>query len=170
MISIHVPREGHDHHRQYQGGGTSTFQSTCPARGTTAPPIYLCCQMTNFNPRAPRGARLIVIAQAIHYFYFNPRAPRGARLRRNTKIIGKRTISIHVPREGHDGISHFLSKSRGNFNPRAPRGARRASRVIRRRNSNFNPRAPRGARHPLTRVVYPVAEFQSTCPARGTTS
>ena len=56
-----------------------------------------------FNPRAPRGARLIDgCHHARHIHNFNPRAPRGARR------------------------SCARSRSRwwGYFNPRAPRGAR----------------------------------------------
>ncbi len=35
-ISIHVPREGHDHNIDAEARELVTFQSTCPARGTTA--------------------------------------------------------------------------------------------------------------------------------------
>ena len=57
-------------------------------------------------------------------------------------------ISIHVPREGHD-----QSRSSGLWT-----------------NTYFNPRAPRGARHGITEMEKLVGKFQSTCPARGTTS
>ena len=84
------------------------------------------------------------------------------------------TISIHVPREGHDMLilcclhpmTTFQSTcpARGttmiklaafgqhcNFNPRAPRGARPGLYLERHQSRNFNPRAPRGAR----RVICP---------------
>ena len=35
-ISIHVPREGHDNIAALTQRVTAIFQSTCPARGTTA--------------------------------------------------------------------------------------------------------------------------------------
>ena len=35
MISIHVPREGHDLGYNGVAGSGNPFQSTCPARGTT---------------------------------------------------------------------------------------------------------------------------------------
>ena len=70
---------------------------------------------------------------------------RGTTIRRNAKIISK------------------------DFNPRAPRGARhsrcRSYGVWR----YFNPRAPRGARQTSSNIVTIKLEFQSTCPARGTT-
>ena len=56
-ISIHVPREGHD----------SSFQKSSP-------------RFAHFNPRAPRGARpLCIYITSRAPSDFNPRAPRGAR-------------------------------------------------------------------------------------------
>ena len=124
-ISIHVPREGHD-----RGGGdfsppAKRFQSTCPARGTTLFSCYGAGQCAYFNPRAPRGARRRRVCLNSRFRDFNPRAPRGAR----------RCASSNHQVGGH-------------FNPRAPRGARQHHIAIR----------------ALTKV------FQSTCPARGTTA
>ncbi len=79
----------------------------------------------HFNPRAPRGARLIYFYRFVNMSqfqstcpargtttiqprvtgaasYFNPRAPRGARLPLGSPAIASSRISIHVPREGHD--------------------------------------------------------------------
>ena len=56
----------------------------------------------NFNPRAPRGARPIQPRVTGAVSYFNPRAPRGARPRLLYMSISRDRISIHVPREGHD--------------------------------------------------------------------
>ena len=170
-----------------------SFQSTCPARGTTAYYANYKCTLCNFNPRAPRGARLSCRYYAAVSFLisihvpreghdnnsqigipwlsdFNPRAPRGARhyiLRRIKQnflfqstcpargttvlmmfICVSPFISIHVPREGHDG-----------HQPGGPDGS----------TENFNPRAPRGARPPSAFWLTWLALFQSTCPARGTT-
>ena len=78
-------------------------------------------------------------------------------------------ISIHVPREGHDGAGHDIQSNSCYFYPRAPRGARRIQtaqphqpvsisihvpreghdykhEVVICRMNNFYPRAPRGAR------------------------
>ena len=102
VISIHVPREGHDPAYHRLGDGHDAFQSTCPARGTTPfPPCYTGGEK-DFNPRAPRGARLAHLSEQAVY----------------------KDISIHVPREGHDHSFSINSFNRFNFNPRAPRGAR----------------------------------------------
>ena len=41
VISIHVPREGHDRKLAIVGYLLELFQSTCPARGTTTTRPYL---------------------------------------------------------------------------------------------------------------------------------
>ena len=84
LISIHVPREGHDDttgNRRFWP--VPVFQSTCPARGTT--PVM-----------GPLKYPII---------YFNPRAPRGARLQILGHLALALVISIHVPREGHDFVA-----------------------------------------------------------------
>ena len=119
-----MPREGHDSYRD-----------------------TITTEILDFNPRAPRGARHIAIPSSRqNILYFNPRAPRGARLLQTENWKSIMTISIHVPREGHDflrGLLHlhlFISihvPREGHdpnfgqyqhppkyFNPRAPRGAR----------------------------------------------
>ena len=55
---------------------------------------------------------------------FNPRAPRGARLTHPSQLDGWRQISIHALREERDPSASKASKPAMNFNPRAPRGAR----------------------------------------------
>ena len=77
-ISIHAPRAGRDSSR----------------RGRV-------CISLNFNPRAPCGARLLIVPQIRSPVYFNPRAPCGARPRSR----------VHIPPQSY-------------FNPRAPCGAR----------------------------------------------
>ena len=103
-----------------------TFQSTCPARGTTK---YGMDSATAF------------------------------------------AISIHVPREGHDCSFSQLNRPPGNFNPRAPRGARLSMFSDKTTIPDFNPRAPRGARpRQGKKAQREQKKFQSTCPARGTTT
>ena len=124
-ISIHVPREGHDNIEVDPDGVFYIFQSTCPARGTTAA-LHAVIADLNFNPRAPRGARLgaALVRHTAHLTFqstcpargttsvtcgiahslpdFNPRAPRGARPSSPQRYLIRFRISIHVPREGHD--------------------------------------------------------------------
>ena len=86
----------------------TSFQSTCPARGTTAHCTECWTAHNYFNPRAPRGARLRVIKRQSKAGNFNPRAPRGARQKGRSARTWSAGISIHVPREGHDkSIRHI---------------------------------------------------------------
>ncbi len=78
-VSIHAPHVGRD-------PAAMILKSLCAC----------------FNPRAPRGARLIVGYELTLTESFNPRAPRGAR-----------------------PFDHLFAARPMGFNPRAPRGARR---------------------------------------------
>ena len=85
-ISIHVPREGHDTINALRIRRSREFQSTCPARGTTADKSALTAQLEI----------------SIH-------VPREGHDCGKHGIFLPLSISIHVPREGHDII---LSKVR----------------------------------------------------------
>ena len=126
-ISIHVPREGHDKFLPMVPNKTMRFQSTCPARGTT---LYL------------QHGVVFESVISIHV----PRE--GHDSRRPVRFDIGRIISIHVPREGHDNAQNVIYCIQAHFNPRAPRGARHHKQVVLRAGS----------------------PFQSTCPARGTTA
>ena len=164
-----MPREGHDNNTAPCYRGCILFQSTCPARGTTAFRQSGHSFFTHFNPRAPRGARPATEKQIGGAKYFNPRAPRGARRHGFFNTQHRRSISIHVPREGHDKTSSSANVAILHFNPRAPRGARLRpfGEIV--SPNDFNPRAPRGARLIVFNIQSSGVAFQSTCPARGTT-
>ena len=169
IISIHVPREGHDLGAYNGLVRKDGFQSTCPARGTTNPTAEAIQRMLNFNPRAPRGARRGTSGRAMIYTNFNPRAPRGARQSILDLRPSAKSISIHVPREGHDDDYRAIMQADA-ISIHVPREGH----DYRWKNlpcslSNFNPRAPRGARLSLEKSTLLAVEFQSTCPARGTT-
>ena len=123
-ISIHVPREGHD----------QSIPSAVPKYG-------------DFNPRAPRGARRCLIrCGSCRRGNFNPRAPRGAR-------------RLSPP---------CRPSSEGYFNPRAPRGARHAYAQMRLCTAaDFNPRAPRGARLVLVTKHYLEPDISIHVPREG---
>ena len=78
-ISIHAPREGGD-----------------------AAVFTVAVALTNFNPRPPRGGRLVSGHRRAAAIHFNPRPREGATVVHRTgyAIDG---ISIHAPREGGDG-------------------------------------------------------------------
>ena len=83
IISIHVPREGHDSDICHSMGGHGDISIHVPREG--------------HDGLKRRPGRCTTR-------YFNPRAPRGARLPRGRSRPYRRNISIHVPREGHDHI------------------------------------------------------------------
>ena len=146
-----------------------TFQSTLPTRGATivysqdsddilisihAPHAgsdqshwWVLLQHPDFNPRSPRGERLIGFGIPMSSYNFNPRSPRGERptLDRNHSFL-------------------FLFQS-----TLPTRGATYFIRQFVVTTKNFNPRSPRGERPCATQPKLRALQFQSTLPTRGAT-
>ena len=146
-ISIHAPRAGRDR----------------PGAGCTG-------RKTDFNPRAPCGARprYDIANQATQQISIHaPRAGRDYFL--NKSWLQKLHISIHAPRAGRDARDGPPSTG-GRISIHAPRAGRDSCRSSwRSRHTDFNPRAPCGARpHILPDAVFQFG-FQSTRPVRGAT-
>ena len=124
IISIHVPREGHDDARSAPVLRLLLFQSTCPARGTTRWDLTNRV-MSVFQSTCPARGTTRYSAQYLIDDLFQSTCPaRGT----TYSLPGegcKYVISIHVPREGHDTRSVTATHTIIYFNPRAPRGARR---------------------------------------------
>ena len=156
-VSIHAPRAGRDDGVVLVFFDVPLFQSTRPARGatrrtrSTTPRRAHTQQSLNtsrFNPRAPRGARPLVLSSGSGGMGFQSTRPaRGATL---PVVLQDREeiVSIHAPRAGRDVAC--------------------IARLLLMR--SFNPRAPRGARHALARSMRSAKLFQSTRPARGATA
>ena len=146
-ISIHAPREGSDSAAPAPVEYAEVFQSTLPARGATFYLQVLHFRNGDFNPRSPRGERLVAQglfndpdAISIHApregsdvsssggtscrTYFNPRSPRGERHALVVQFPVEEMISIHAPREGSDPTLRPLWGLCWHFNPRSPRGER----------------------------------------------
>ena len=139
-------------------------------RGATTSPTALFIPWSNFNPRAPCGARPFpAAADFAAVSNFNPRAPCGARLDNLALLKGVTRISIHAPHAGRDSGSdtymtsldisiHAPHAGRDPTHPRKPpttwgfqstrpmRGATSSTTVLPSTSMNFNPRAPCGAR------------------------
>ena len=143
-----MPREGHDNNQMLKAKN-----------------------IANFNPRAPRGARRNIFLPICNMSQFQSTCP--ARGTTTTKCSRQRIslISIHVPREGHDVIYFCRFVICHNFNPRAPRGARLLPlKMFRRRSQRFQSTCPaRGTTTLWHSRLIRYRPFQSTCPARGTT-
>mgnify|MGYP003279298578 FL=1 len=147
-ISIHVPREGHDGRTRPCRHSAAAISIHVPREGHDVPAQVPRLRPWDFNPRAPRGARLLLILSS----------------------CVAETISIHVPREGHDPNMGMSAYYLPQFQSTCPaRGTTAWMTNCTALLTDFNPRAPRGARPDLMDTFLWVMKFQSTCPARGTT-
>ena len=143
------------------------FQPTRPLRGATN--IYGTCHgRSNFNPRAPCGARLALHLKKLNSFYFNPRAPCGAR-RYDRATRQLHPISTHAPLAGRDRRTHRRFGLGPYFNPRAPCGARRMASRRFRSNPKISTHAPLAGRDLRGLWSPPWYLFQPTRPLRGAT-
>ena len=190
-ISIHAPLAGRDLYRR-RGKDLADISIHAPLAGRDLPRSTGRCRRTDFNPRAPCGARL-GRSQYIRYIlpFQSTRPLRGATGRQHLTLPPV-AISIHAPLAGRDCGARRAGTGRSHFNPRAPCGARPGTERVhghtddisihaplagRDRSASsspgpprhFNPRAPCGARQ-LSHLKAELAElFQSTRPLRGAT-
>ena len=201
-ISIHALREEGDAWVIYRGDFSDAFQSTPSARRATRyTRSGLCCPgisihalreegdrpaakrrwiCTNFNPRPPRGGRLVdaITSWEAVQFQSTPSARRATGGRNHE--LGGGTISIHALREEGDRPSHAGEKVHVRFQstPSARRAtakpclpgifpvfqstpsARRATPTCllrcARMSFYFNPRPPRGGRRALSGTATPA--------------
>ena len=92
--------------------------------------------------------------------HFNPRPPRGGRLIADYKVGVKRVFQSTPPARGATQRDIRTARRQRNFNPRPPRGGRRSKLALTSLPSDFNPRPPRGGRrgqHQLRRVVADIS-------------
>ena len=126
---------------------TSTvFQSTRPLRGATPPPPPPPVDPT-ISIHAPLAGRdKATVRETRSNFDFNPRAPCGARRLLLRPRCRARQISIHAPLAGRDSSSSSASPPCSPFQSTRPlRGATKPSATVS-TSLYFNPRAPCGAR------------------------
>ena len=149
-ISIHAPHTGRDCCPVVDLASFILFQSTRPIRGATRPKMPIAPPISNFNPRAPYGARRKI----------------------QIKNAGKDIISIHAPHTGRDPDYQDGRHTGQLFQSTRPiRGATSPPWLCSQYADHFNPRAPYGARRPTTtREIPRTSGFQSTRPIRGATS
>ena len=168
-ISIHAPHAGRD---------------SCPR-----PPAG--CQ-SNFNPRAPCGARPPAAGAVGGQLYFNPRTPRGVRcchghkatllqafqstrpVRGATRDDGSKAweafISIHAPLAGCDEGHLDPAQLEEIFQSTHPSRGATADKVTERLRHEISIHAPHAGRDViLNPIPQEVALFQSTRPVRGAT-
>ena len=101
-ISIHAPLAGRDYRSSSRCSSSAVFQSTRPLRGATFSMRSRSSRPSNFNPRAPCGARRRLMASI------------------SSPVLFQSTR----PLRGATGPPGTAPRSPGDFNPRAPCGAR----------------------------------------------
>ena len=145
------------------------FQPTRPLRGATGV-RRVCIRTTLISTHAPLAGRDRVLVSLVPITSnFNPRAPCGARhvAAVHSRRAGK--ISTHAPLAGRDPRLASLMQD-GHISTHAPLAGRDLCNTLHRSNlTNFNPRAPCGARLVLKVVVGLKLKFQPTRPLRGAT-
>ena len=124
----------------------------------------------DFNPRSPRGERLIHLLPSCVRILFQSTLPaRGATICCLVASLSV-SISIHAPREGSDLDSIAVNVFSFYISIHAPREGSDSQMIICiPRQSNFNPRSPRGERRLSPHRLFSLPPFQSTLPARGAT-
>ena len=194
-ISIHALREEGDQHRLRCRRRTAAFQSTPSVGKATGqaqdPGTRQAISIRNLHMEGDYR-QADCLRRGIHDF--NPRPPRGERLLGLVGLVGASCISIHALREEGDVVKasqcadppdisiHALREegdqcglpapgSAVDFNPRPPRGGRRylcwQSEIV---TNDFNPRPPRGGRRLRHQITVPGLVFQSTPSARRATT
>ena len=149
-----------------------TFQSTCPARGTTTKrpyPRLADAWISIHVPREGHDSDVGIFNQSTELFQSTCPARGTTGAARGAGAA--RRISIHVPREGHDMCSFILSvfavptfqstcPARGTTNQDDNHGTYRKISI----------HVPREGHDIIkTTTTALTTRFQSTCPARGTT-
>ena len=103
---------------------TLLFQSTHPARGATSHLLRQIPTLQFQSTHPARGATFSQTHAPCSPFHFNPRTPRGVRLVANyTCQYGNKFQSTHPARGATFHLPNMLDASI-NFNPRTPRGVR----------------------------------------------
>ena len=126
----------------------------------------------NFNPRAPRGARLTHSTSMIWARSFQSTCPaRGTTITNPPADYDVNPISIHVPREGHDRFQSMLRGFIPKISIHVPReGHDPQADPHRQRGYKISIHVPReGHDADCGSIISARQQFQSTCPARGTT-
>ena len=102
-ISIHAPHAGATASERAKTCCKCLFQSTRPMRGATGAGSPGRFFQSDFNPRAPCGARPRQDLRGhLCGLHFNPRAPCGARRVVIAAPHHRPVISIHAPHAGRD--------------------------------------------------------------------
>ena len=124
-----------------------TFQSTCPARGTTKKAGAVELGRIEFQSTCPARGTTHANKYYAGIILFQSTCPARGTTRIPNSLAACILISIHVPREGHDSTPLNAVSSWSRFQSTCPaRGTTSPANWYDTRFIYFNPRAPRGAR------------------------
>ena len=171
LISIHSPLAGRDGRAAGRIPVPSAFQSTRPSRGETNTCAIIVMTAMEFQSTRPsRGETRSGAGCGGHRRDFNPLAPRGARLNGKDTSMQAITISIHSPLAGRDEAiqNNTVVMQISIHSPlagRDPTSANSKTKVW--PISIHSPLAGRDASPPPPPQVHRL--FQSTRPSRGET-
>ncbi len=167
-VSIHAPRAGRDTDVDYETEDESV-SIHAPRAGRDSGSRIISPDVSRFNPRAPRGARLRRFARGNPLSKFQSTRPaRGATWNGIQQRMDE-GVSIHAPRAGRDRYVPRWPNCGCCFNPRAPRGARRFGFLGCIFSNEFQSTRPARGATPDGSLSTSVDGFQSTRPARGAT-
>ena len=123
-----------------------------------------------FNPRSPRGERLIAFDSNPPQLPFQPSLPARGATASVVHHAYPADISTLAPREGSDTAHHLPHHASTNFNPRSPRGERRHVTFWEGQLWRISTLAPReGSDSPVKISGTASQAFQPSLPARGAT-
>ena len=193
-ISTHAPLAGRDHNAVDRSHNV-LISTHAPLAGRDFwGRLHRGC-LTNFNPRAPCGARPAPHFGGVFSKKFQPTRPLRGATNLSCGLCGKnKNFNPRAPCGARPTPTRSQCCRNGNFNPRAPCGARqnglqiyqswgrfqptrplrgatehRVDHLV--RQLDFNPRAPCGARHGLLCLIFVIGQiFQPTRPLRGATA
>ena len=107
-ISIHAPREGGDV-TAILNSGIPVISIHAPREGGDLVGHRAFQDPPDFNPRPPRGGRLLALWVVAGLDVISIHAPREGGDKFTRYQLGLAVISIHAPREGGDHSSDFSS-------------------------------------------------------------
>ncbi len=143
------------------------FQSAPPAWGAIQRNAKRSKLDHRFNPRPPRGGRLMNQCHLGVQLMFQSAPPAWGAMRYRDLSCDSQDVSIRAPRVGGDSVS-CIGRFDLTVSIRAPRvGGDHAITAISKTHGCFNPRPPRGGRCPAVSLASSSVSFQSAPPAWG---
>ena len=163
-ISIHAPLAGSDLRKCLQNSPQKYFNPRSP-RGERLLGALECLNSLIFQSTLPsRGATIVCLHCAVKTSRFQSTLPSRGATKTTSKSSNTTAISIHAPLAGSDiKLSHGMGTV-SYFNPRSPRGERLSSLSLVMNICYFNPRSPRGERHSASIIKIALLNFNPRSP------